>query len=496
MIQPMMAVLLNVFLWCSVVLIFGCSSEPKLDAQGNAKVDTTIHLTPNELRSVAEESFIYGYPLVLMEVTKDQQTNVSKAGEETAPVNQFAHMTTYPDAGFNAVVRPNFDTLYSAAWLDLSKEPMVLSIPDTGKRYFLMPLLSAWSDVFASPGTRTTGNKKENYIVTGPQWQGSIPQGLVQIKAPTNDVWVIGRTRAEGKNDLGNVQALQKQYRLTPLSQWGRSYTPPTNVAVKPGVDRETAPMDQVESMPGVIFFQRMAESLKNNPPSAKDTEMVSKLAQMGIVPGMGFDVTKLTRDQVTAINEGARRGLERIVDSGRQSQANKINGWVFMKPIGTYGTDYSLRAHVAKIGLGANLAEDAVYPWTSEDQSGRPLMGGQRYVMKFTKAQLPPVKGFWSLTVYDNRGFAIKNPINRFAISNSDKLKYNKDGSLDIYIQNARPAPAQVSNWLPAPTGSFVVQMRLYWPQESILKNQWRPPGIQRVELPNQLSQTDSELK
>lgn len=454
-------------------------------------------ITNAELKSIAEDAYIFGYPLVVMDVTKEVQTNVPQANATgDAPVNQFSHTSEFPDDSFNTVVSPNADTLYSSAWLNLHKEPIVLSLPDTGKRYYLMPLLSAWSDVIAAPGTRTTGNGRHDFLVTGPGWRGAIPQGVQQIKSPTNDVWIVGRTQTNGKEDYGAVRELQRQYRLTPLSAWGTNYRPPIAVPVKSGVEREAAPVVQVESMTGVAFFKRMAESMKMNPPKEEDRKTVVRIEKMSLVPGETYDTTRFSQEQIAAINEGARAGLQKIVGGLKDPKnAERKDGWVYYFDLGKYGTRYQRRAEIAKFGLGANLPQDAIYPRATVDASGKRLNGQNSYVLRFEKGKLPPARAFWSLTMYNNQQFFVANPLNRFAIGDRDKLKLGRDGSLEIYIQHARPEASRVSNWLPAPSGNFNVVLRLYRPTAAVLNGQWRAPGIQRIESLKKLS-LDTEME
>lgn len=232
----------------------GCQSSSTKDGPSTYAMAADKSVPPQDVQKIAEEAYIYGYPLVLMDVTKEIMTNVATAGDVAAPLGQFVHKKSFPDANFTAVVSPNADTLYSSAWLDLSKEPMILSLPDTGDRYYLMPMLSAWTDVFASPGSRTSGNGKVNFAVVGPAWKGVLPNGVKEIRAPTNDVWIVGRTQTNGKADFPAVQALQKQYRLIPLSAWGTDYKAPPNTEVRAGIDMKTAPVTQVERMPQKNF--------------------------------------------------------------------------------------------------------------------------------------------------------------------------------------------------------------------------------------------------
>ena len=432
---------------------------------------------------VGVEAYIYGYPLVLMDVTKRVMTNVPSPRLIAAPVNQFAHVPSFPDPAVKVVVSPNADTPYSVAWLDLSKEPVVLHVPDTNGRYYLMPMLDAWTNVFASPGKRTTGTGEGNFAVVGPGWQGKLPGGVKEIKAPTSMVWIIGRTQTNGKDDYGAVHAIQKQYTLTPLSSFGKPYTPPAGLPIDPQVDMRTPPVKQVAAMDVATFFGTMRSLMALNPPTPADLPAFKRFEAIGFVPGKYFDIGTL--------DPATRKGLERALKACQEkikslasgvSSANE-NGWQVQRTgMGSYGTNYQKRAYVALVGLGANLPQDAIYPMTKVDSEGKPLSGANRYVIHFDKGQTPPVNAFWSVTMYDTQRFFVPNSIDRYAIGDRDRLTYNEDGSLDLSLQHDSPGPDKEHNWLPAPEGEFILIMRLYWPKDSMLDGSWKIPGVRRV--------------
>ena len=426
-------------------------------------------------------AYIYGYPLVTMEFTRRVMTNVAAPAGTHAPMGQFLLMRQYPNAQFKDVTAPNADTLYSTAWLDLSQEPYVLSIPDEDDRYFLMPMLSGWTDVFAVPGKRTTGTKAQTYVITGPNWKGQLPAGLQELKAPTNMVWILGRTYCTGTpEDYKACHALMDKYQLTPLSAFGKPYTPPAG-KVDPTIDMKTAVREQVHKLTAVEYFTLLAKLLKDNPPAAADAPLVAKLATIGIVPGQDFDRAKLpaAAEGVPAIAQ--KKILGHFKDAGADA-----NGWIFTTRAGVYGTDYLQRAFITAIGLGANRPQDAVYPTSEVDAAGKPYSGANKYVLHFPKGAAPPVNGFWSLTMYNADYFFVDNPLNKYTVSPRNDLQYNADGSLDIYIQNESPGKEKEANWLPSPKDKFILMMRLYWPKEtapSIIDGTWKPPGVKQAE-------------
>ena len=429
----------------------------------------------------AVEAYVYGYSLVTMEMTRRVMTNVAAAEDKRAPMGQFMRARTYPDASYRDVTAPNADTLYTTAWVDLSNEPMVLSLPDMKGRYFLFPMLDAWTNVFQAPGTRTTGTGAQTYAITGPGWSGTLPPGVTELKAPTALIWILGRIYCTGTpEDYAAVHALQDACSLVPLSSYGNSYTPPPG-RVDPSVDMKTAVRDQVNRLDAVAFFGLMTELLKANPPAPEDKPMLATLRRLGIVPGQDFDKSKFDVDFAKRVPQV---GFDRIMLHYKFSDGDirNVNGWAFTTKTGQYGTNYVQRALVTVIGLGANLPQDAVYPFSEKDGNGNTYSGANKYVVHFAKGATPPAKGFWSITMYDKDYFFVANPLNRYSISMRQNPKFNADGSLDLYVQNESPGPDKEANWLPAPQGAFILMMRLYWPDAappSILDGSWAPPTV-----------------
>lgn len=485
---------------CVTLALLGCgpredpgAEKAKAEAEARAAAEATRTREAAEAAAAAKEkegleagvaAVAYGLPLVIMEATRRKLVNVTEAGAMAAPVNQFAHMPAFPDASFKDVVRANVDTLYSSAWLDLAAEPIVLSVPDTNGRFYLMPMLDAWTDIFASPGKRTTGTQRGHFAITGPGWSGTLPAGVKEIKSPTNMVWIIGRTQTNGPKDYAAVHALQKQYRLTPLSAFGKPYTP-APATVDPAVDMKLAPVEAVARMSAAEFFDTMAALMKQNPPPAADAPVLEKLKAIGIVPGEKFDASRLDPAFAKGLSRAVPVALERLTEASKQAGA-PVNGWrIPSMKLADFGTDYGTRAVVALVGLGANLPADAVYPSAFADGENQPLSGANRYVLRFEKGQEPPVRAFWSVTMYDPGSFFVPNPVNRYALSSWMPLKRNADGSLELYIQKDSPGKDKEANWLPAPEGPFNVTLRMYWPAErdpTVLDGSWKPPAIKRA--------------
>jgi hypothetical protein len=444
------------------VITIALSAMPLLNAQ---------NLTPAEVQGIAEKAYIYGYPLVLLEATR-----------ATMPTDRLIHVSAFPDASFRAIVRPNADTLYSTAWIDVSREPMLLHVPDSGGRFYLLQFMDAWTETFADPGKRTTGTAETWFAIVGPGWAGKLPQNVVRYDAPTNLVWLLGRTQTNGASDYDNVHAFQHGMRLVPLSEYpGQQQKPSAPPMARPPAAGPTPP-DRVKAMEPAAFFTAFAQAMKTNPPHAGDTAMVGDLARIGLVPGRDFDPAKLSPDQLQALNDGAHAAAARIEKFVATGAAIKPGWSSFQGAVGRYGTNYMARAITARVAVGANPVEDAVYIGSSADSGGDALNGSMRYRMHFESSSLPPVLAFWSVTGYDKDGYFIANPINRFAIGDRDQLKFNPDGSLDLYIQNENPGPDHEPNWLPSGNGPFNLMLRLYWPKQAILDGSWHPPALERV--------------
>ncbi|MCZ6767734.1 MAG: DUF1254 domain-containing protein [Acidobacteria bacterium] len=441
-------------------------------------------ITEQEAYEIGIEAYVYLHPLITMDVTRSVVTNLP-AGVKPGlgPKNIFHHMREFPTADFREVVRPNFDTLYSSAWLDLTKEPMVVSAQDTSGRHYLLPMLDMWSDVFAAPGKRTSGTKPANYAVVSPGWSGDLPRGMERIEAPTPHVWIIGRTQTNGPKDYEAVHKVQDGYMITPLSQWGKEVVL-EKAEFDSTVDMNTPPAEQVLTMPAAKYFSYGAELMKVNRPHVTDWSTLARIKRIGIVPGESFDFAKASPAVKAALERAVVDGLQLMKDS-LPSLAPVVNGWQMnVSSMGVYGNYYMKRAIVAMVGLGANQPEDAIYPLNLVDADGEPMEGGKRYILHFSKAELPPVDAFWSATMYDATGFQVANQLNRFAIGDRDALKYNADGSLDIYIQHDSPGTDKESNWLPSPnTGLLGLTMRLYAPKLQALDGRWVPPAIKKVQ-------------
>ena len=435
-------------------------------------------LSQDDAREIAVEAYIYAFPLVLMQISRRTATNIAAPGYRKAPVNRFGHMQRFPDASVRDGVLQNVDTLFSVLWFDVSSEPLVVQKPDSGGRYHLLPILDMWTDVFASPGSRTTGDGAETFAIVGPRWRGSLPSGIRCLMSPTEQGWINGRTQTDGIADYAAVHEFQKALTACPLSRFGEP------CRVSPGqVDARvptTPPLKQLEEMDAAAFFSLFAELSGPNPPHAQDQPVLARMARAGLEPGKAFVLAELPSPQREAFEAAPSLALERLKQEIFRT-GNVVNGWRFIdQPMGTYGADYIHRASVAYNALGANVAEDTSYLLLTTDGQDQPLTADSSYAIRFEKDQLPPVHAFWSLTVYDEHRFLADNSINRYALSDRDNLAFNADGTLDLWIRRDDPGAEKTSNWLPSPRqGTFSLILRLYWPKPEAVGGGWRPPPI-----------------
>ncbi|WHQ72611.1 DUF1254 domain-containing protein [Methylorubrum extorquens] len=458
-------------------------------------------LTKEEAHAIGVDAYIYLYPLLSMEVSRQTFTNIEQGKVfGKGPMNMFTNVPEYPPGDFKGIVRANFDTLYSVAWLDTTKDPLVISAPDTDGRFYLLPMLDMWTDVFASPGWRTTGTKAGTFLIAPPGWRPDLrdrfveefklPKETQRIDAPTPYVWVIGRTKTDGPADYAAVHKIQAGYKVTRLSDWGKEVKP-VEIKIDPNIDMKTPPKVQVDTMSAAKYFALGAEIMRLHPPHITDEPMLAQLKKIGIEVGKSFDMSKLDPEVQKAL-DAAPADAQKLMAWKLPTLARVVNGWSMnTDTMGVYGNYYLKRAIVTQQGLGANLPEDAIYPLNLGDEAGKPLHGASTYTLHFDKASIPPVNAFWSITLYDLEGFQVPNALNRFAVSSWMPFKYNGDGSLDLYFQNENPGKDKEANWLPAPKGGFNLTMRLYGPKSDALTGKWNPPAVTRAQgLPSLVGQ------
>jgi len=436
---------------------------------------------PEEARAIAEEAYIFAYPMLENYKTMYIQAIATSAPTFRAPFNQLKHSTILLGPEFKDVVRPNNDTLYSTVWLDLRAEPLVISVPAIQDRYYSFQLVDMYTYNFAYIGTRTTGTAAGSYLVAGPAWTGDKPEGVNAVfRTEGNFVYSITRTAVSGQEDVPNVLAIQQQYRVQPLSAFlGRSAPAGAPGGDFPAYDKATA-----ESADFIRYFNYLLGQLAVHP---SEQELIAKFGRIGVGPNRPFDAASLGADTRSAINDGVASARQKIKDQGAKLGEQK-NHWNLTPRI--FGNreqmqgQYLTRASAAYMGLYGNDLEEAYYPSTNWDAGGDPLDASQHsYVLKFAKSEIPAVDAFWSLTMYSlPDGLLVENPIHRYSIGDrTEGLKYGADGSLEIYIQRESPGKDKESNWLPAPNGPFNVVLRMYLPKATALNPLYAPPGIQK---------------
>ncbi|MBY4897899.1 DUF1254 domain-containing protein [Cupriavidus sp. AU9028] len=459
----------------TVALLGGCATSA---GEGWTPQTPTVQPSREDYRALALEVYTYAYPLVLTDVARELVA-------ARAPANTLLHRRAFPDPAFPDLGSPDPDALCSIAWLDLSKGPVVLSVPPTGGRFHTLDLMDGWTNVFAALGKRTAGNQRANYAIVAPDWSGALPAGVREIRAPASSVWLHAQLLPRSRQDKAASARLQSQYRLTPLAAWpkGQAALPPVPTLAPNTVDTDSGVAEHVAAMDAQAFFSRFAALLAQNPPATPDQLTEQKIHALGIKAGQPFSTTVLEPETARAIQEGATRALARIVAKARGTDAAASGLWLAGTDLGRYGMDYDRRAAAAWLGLGAGLAQDTLMYRRHTDAAGQPLDGNRRYVVRFERGDLPPSTGGWSLALYDPEQESVPNPMHRYALGSLDALSRGRDGSVEIVVQHARPATAQRRNWLPAPAGPFSLTLRLRGPNGEALDGGWKPPQVRPLD-------------
>lgn len=473
-----MASLIVTFLLIQPCFIMVTGESLEQVPPGHAAKTTALNSSlENESYTIGVQAYIYGLAPVIMQRTEDIFT--STPGPAHAPVNQFGCVTHLATPEDTIIVTPNTDTLYSSAWIELGKEPIILHTPDTGGRYYVMQIMDAYTNTFASVGRRTTGTGEGNYAIVRPGWKGSLPGGIKEIRSPTDTVWIAGRVLVNDEADLPEAVELQSQFTLTPLSRLGQPAGSPLNQTLADF--KKYTPSSEAQDP--LMYFEDLRVALLNNPPPEGEAALMATFDRIGLRSNdtpYGNDMDPDVRDGlIRAIPDG-----EQIIkEAWANVPGKKINGWTFSTDIGTYGYDYLTRAAVAEGGLAANLPQEAVYPKAQTDSDGTPLNGGSNYMMHFSQGNFPPVDAFWSVTVYNASTYMlVSNPISRYAIGDrTPGLQYNPDGSLDMYIQREAPEGKE-SNWLPTPEGNFYLILRMYQPKQEVLDGSYQIPPVRKI--------------
>jgi hypothetical protein len=426
-------------------------------------------------RRLGHDAFVFGFPLLLMAGAM-RGVNGSISHKGAAPPNRFAHAPRFPGPGFRAIVGAHPETLYSVAWLDLSSGPVSLKMPDVESRCYLLSLLDAWSNLFASLGPRT-GAPRDGYVITGPDWSGELPEDLPHLRAPTRHAWAICHLHADEDDDLESARAIQHVLELVPLT----APDEPSDAEVEPielgNVGR--SPHRRLMEISAEQFLGELAVEMAINPPHDGDEGILADLSKIGLRPGRSFGWPALPREVREAVEVGVESGKRAIEDP---PPSREENGWQhFQHDRDEVEVDYLRRAQIANFALGLANPEDAIFPLTAVDEEGNRLNGAHRYVLRFESGALPTVGALWSLALYDMDQLFVENPLDRYALGSRDDLRLGPDGSLEIVLQHQRPD--NVANWLPAPEGDFNLMLHMYWPSQRVLDGSWTIPPVRRVD-------------
>ena len=463
--------------------LFGLSSTAVVAEQTQPTAsETVVDWRETYAYTLGTQAFVYGFPWVFLSELRYQWVTQARDPKwiPYAPLNQFWNSTELATGEMKTGGSPNNDTLYSMAWLDLAKEPMILSVPEMGERYYSFELASLDSDNFAYAGTRATGNRPGNYAIIGPDWHGQLPADVAALPpSRTSYALMFGRTLVYDRADLANVHKLQAQYRLTPLSQWGKK-----DVTPAPASRDVWKPFD-AKSDP-LAAFKTMNKAMTENPPDEAHKSMLANFATIGIGPGQ--DVSKMDAATQRGLARAATDGMKLLRSALASGMGKKVNGWTYPPAaMGRAGLhdEFLLRAAVQCLGgIIANDPDEAIYMNTFVSKDGQPLAGSNRYVAHFPPGQLPDVKAFWSLTMYGLDNNLVANPINRYKLGSYPKgeMQLDADGGLTLYLQHESPGKDKESNWLPAPSEAFYLVLRSYLPGASLVAQEWVPPAVTRV--------------
>lgn len=454
--------------WLAALLVSGAAA---FSTAARAEDAEAFDWRETNAYTLGVQAYLFAFPWAYM---PDARWSRTEAIDHQA--DRFDHIRKLEDAEHLNGGAPNNDTLYSRAWVYLEDEPVILSVPDVPDRYYTMEIVDFMGDNFAYVGQRTTGSKAGNYAIVGPDWRGDLPEGVVALP-PATTPWatILGRTFVKGPDDLASAHAIQDQYKLTPLSQWGKADVTPTDALIWEAFDPKTDPLAE---------WKTINRAMVEAPPLPRDADIVAQIGRIGIGPGL----------DVEAQDESTRRGLARAAVDGKKIIAaafadgylqSEVNGWSYPPPATGRPTptrDWLFRAMQMLAGFVANDPEEATYLNVSTDADGQALSGANRYVIRFAPGGQPEVGAFWSITMYNTLYNLVANPIDRYSLGDRSGLKPDADGGITIHVQKESPGAGKESNWLPAPEGAFFMILRTYLPGKAIVDQTWSPPSIARI--------------
>ncbi|WP_149137760.1 DUF1254 domain-containing protein [Cupriavidus campinensis] len=472
--QLLVAALLPVF------ALSGCQSA-KISPATEQATDERAASAVNEaeVRSIAREAYIYGYPVVEAYKTLYAQAVDQGGPNFKAPFNQIGNTANVFTPKDTAIITPNSDTPYSFVWMDLRAEPLVLTLPPIeNKRYYSVQLIDLYTHNFAYLGTRTSGNQGGNYMIVGPDWSGEKPASVkAVIRSESSIAYAIYRTQLFNAKDLRRVRAIQNGYKVRTLSAFLGG---PAPAAASP-IDWPKPVADATDSL---AFFRYLNFMLQFAPTVPSEQDVMARFAKIGVGRGLSFDKNSLSPEVQKAMVGGMADGKSQFVEFNKtQLDTRKLTSGDLFGTREHLKNNYMYRYAAAALGIFGNSAEEAIYPGYFLDAAGKPLdAAATRYTLHFDKDKLPPANAFWSLTMYDGQSkLLVANSLNRYLINSSmlGQLKRDRDGGLTLYVQKDSPGKEKASNWLPAPDGPFYAILRVYLPEQEMLSGQWRQPPM-----------------
>ncbi|CAG4898278.1 DUF1254 domain-containing protein [Paraburkholderia gardini] len=432
------------------------------------------------IKDEVADSYVFGYPLVLMDVAREAATGTDPG---QAPVNTLRHAQALPPVGAGRPTTPSLDTLDSTGWLDVSEEPVIVVLPDSHGRYLDARALDMWTNVVwstallrAPAGARAAGIRTQTIAFVQKGWQGDLPAGAKRVEVSTRYVWFSARIQTNGSRDITAVRKLQRGIRVAPLSVFNGETRAATVVTrtMPPETSVASGSPAKVAALDATGFFDRLAQALADNPPAPDDPDALKKLADLGVTPGAPVQLPTRASDAIAA---GLADGRDRVASA--PTNVLTANGWRwFGDGVGNYGPDYALRAYAAYTQPGIGTKDDEIRATVAQDSDGQALNGANRYVIHFAPNQVPPVRGFWSVTAYTKDGALGETKPPRVSVGDRNGAKRNRDGSLDVTVSAVR---VRAVNWLPVPRGDFQLVMRLYAPKPQASDGSWQPPEVVR---------------
>ncbi|TDO70390.1 hypothetical protein EV143_1119 [Flavobacterium chryseum] len=466
-----------------IFVLFSCKKEvSKENTENKSNTDNSKELSLEEVRATAKEAYTYGFPIVDNSRIQYAYFVDKQNPEYKAPWNVLKNIPRVFTPADKAIQTANSDTPYSWIGLDLRTEPIVFTIPVIEKgRYWSLQLVDLYTHNFDYLGSRTTGNDGGSFMIAGPNWKGEKPKGITKvITCETEIASAQFRTQLFNVNDLKNVIKIQNQYIVKPLSAFLGQPAPPQ---AKP-IDF-IKPLRPEKQKTSAEFFNNLNFALQFCPVHPSEKELREHFSKIGIEAGKVFDVSKLSPETKTAMEDGIKDAwadlavIKTKLETGELSTGDGFGTRAFLK------NNYAFRMSAAALGIYGNTKEEALYPAYYTDKSGGKLDGKNRYTLRFSPNEYPPVNSFWSMTMYDQpASLLVANPINRYLLNSAmmPQFKKDKDAGVTFYIQAESPGKDKEANWLPAPKGPFSIILRLYWPKEEALNGKWKQPPLNKI--------------